>query len=181
MPISLKHKHNDPTQAYLLDVFNYDPETGVFSFRNTDSRMALSQHKRLRTRRALKPWCGTEVLSGRILINVGKRQKQANRLAWIYVHGSIPEGLEVGYITPLDPCDRKACGNFANRLSNLRLCTRDEFNQETQRRIEKRAADSGKKVGRNPKPAAQAERERCESTYGGGSSLFKMVMGMGAR
>lgn len=52
-----------------------------------------------------------------IKISVGGEQYQAHRLAWVYVHGSIPESMEVDHIDN-DP--------FNNMLSNLRLATSSE-------------------------------------------------------
>lgn len=147
MPIKLSHVHDDPTQDELLAVFKYNPANGQFTWADPNSKNCVSRRK---SHRINKPWCGTKVLSGRLFINWGKRQKQANRLAWIISLGAIPDGMEVGYLTPLDPCNPLASGNYANRLENLVLITRAEFNNETQKRIEKRARDAGNKVGRRP-------------------------------
>lgn len=167
MPISVKHVHNDPTPEQLHRRYNYNAETGVFTWKDNYKK----------GQRVGKDWAGTEVLSGRVFINWDKRQVQANRMAWIMTHGPIPAGMEVGYKTPLDPQNREACGNYANRIANLRLVSREDFNRETQKRIEKRCRESGKRQGRSKQAREQSHAGR---NYQSGMSMFNQLLA-GAR
>lgn len=97
--------HSDLTQAELIRLLNYDPETGVFT------------HKARR--------CGVTVGSvagsvdrghGYSRIKIDERLYLAHRLAWLYVYGEWPA-------QQIDHRDRDR-GN--NRINNLRCATASE-------------------------------------------------------
>lgn len=109
---------NNLTQARLKELLDYDPETGVFTWRvspnvkiSPGSRAGTVQHR-----------CGYRY------IGIYRRQYQEHRLAVLYTAGSWPE-LQVDHING-DPGD--------NRITNLRQCTPGENQQN--RRLKSKAA-----------------------------------------
>lgn len=100
-----------PTRNELLHWFSYDMSAGVFTWREeprpVGGRIGLV--------------AGTVRRTGYRFIKVpGYRQIGAHRLAWIYVYGGIPEGLEV---------DHRDGNPSNNRIGNLRLATSSQQKQ----------------------------------------------------
>lgn len=91
---------SDLTQARLKELLHYDPETGVFTWRAESSYRA-----RFSGQVAGSPHC-----RGYVAMKVDQRRYLAHRLAWLYVHGTWPEG-DIDH----DNRDRKD-----NRIANLR-------------------------------------------------------------
>jgi hypothetical protein len=96
----------DITQEQLKALLSYDPETGVFT------RIAPASPRaawRVGSR------CGTRnKVTGYIEIHVYGANHYGHRLAWIYMHGAIPEGMRV---------DHQNQDRSDNRAENLRLAT----------------------------------------------------------
>lgn len=69
------------SQRALTDLLSYNRHTGVFTWRKYRSRTA-------------KPGdiAGTPNIDGSIIITIAGRPYSANRLAWLYVTGTWPEG-----------------------------------------------------------------------------------------
>lgn len=127
------------TADRLRDVINYDPITGVFTWRARVSSTIYAGDP-----------AGSLSSRGYLRITVDKIEYRANRLAWLYMHGSWPE-FEVDHID----------GDRANnRIVNLRDATR-AINSQNQRR-----AQSHNKCG---VLGVSAKRNRWEAriTYGG--------------
>lgn len=95
-----------PPARLLQELLIYNHSTGDFTW-----RAGLEWG---RTRRAGSV-AGTTRNLGYVLIGItGFGQMMAHRLAWLYVHGEIPEGLEVDHID----------GNPSNNaIANLRLAS----------------------------------------------------------
>jgi hypothetical protein len=98
----LKMRKTVVTQAVLREWLNYDPLTGIFVWRKEP--------------RPAHPVMGTKagfVRGDYLFITVaGNRNNAAHRLAWIYVHGSIPSEMQIDHI------DRNPKNNS---IANLRL------------------------------------------------------------
>lgn len=92
----------------LREVLDYDPLTGVFSW-----RVRLSNRGVVGTR------AGTPLKGGYVAIRIDGVRYLAHRLAWLYTHGSWPPAL-------IDHKDRDPSNN---RLANLRPATRLENHQ----------------------------------------------------
>lgn len=93
----------------LRAAISYDPETGLFTWRDTPRRRAFSGKiaGRLGNR-------------GYVDICFNRQHWLAHRLAWVMVYGSLPEPpLELDHIN-------RNCAD--NRLCNLRVVTRVENN-----------------------------------------------------
>lgn len=100
------------TQECLKALLDYDPLTGVFVWRR---RLGMTGRGRCawNTRYAGKP-AGRVRSDGYVVIVIGKKAHKAHRLAWIYVHGDIPDSSIIDHTNGL-PGD--------NRIENIRLAT----------------------------------------------------------
>ena len=92
-----------PTQQELKELFNYDQNTGLFTWKVSPARAVKAGSK-----------AGGKDWQGYIRLNIKNQKYFVQRLAWVYVNGSIPEGMEIDHINE-DKSD--------NRLCNLRLAT----------------------------------------------------------
>lgn len=99
---------DDPLTAdQLRAVLDYDPATGIFTWRTRpDIRPCVN------SLRGGKP-AGTPLPKGYIHIGINGRHRYAHRLAWLYVYGAWPPD-EIDHINEI-PSD--------NRIANLRLST----------------------------------------------------------
>lgn len=105
-----------PPAEELRDKLSYDPETGIFIWKNKNVRKKTADDQ-----------AGTIRKDGRRFISLGGVAKQigAHRVAWVYMHGGIPEGMEVDHID---------CDPSNNRISNLRLATSSQ--QKMNKRVQ---------------------------------------------
>lgn len=88
-------------QERLREILNYNPETGIFTWRSRKGRKGAR--------------AGSVNNHGYVRIGLDGKQYQAHRLAWLYVHGWIPEFL-----------DHINCIRHDNRIANLRPATKRE-------------------------------------------------------
>lgn len=97
-----------PSQETLQHLFDYDPEEGLFYWRNPRSKN-------------LKPGdiAGTTDKQGYRIIRVEGCLYKAHRLAWMYVYGEEPGVFCIDHIN---------CVTNDNRISNLRLVTKQQNN-----------------------------------------------------
>lgn len=86
------------TQDRLKELFTYDPDTGLFIRRLTKRQWKEGSI------------AGTRMLLGYICIGIDGQRYLAHRLAWLYIHGYMPEGL----------IDHKNGMVDDNRIDNLR-------------------------------------------------------------
>ena len=91
------------TQARLKELLDYDPETGVFTWRVTRSRVKRGDIAGYNQRSKSRVYCR---------ISVDGKNHSAHRLAFLYVHGHTP---------PL--IDHKDNDSLNNRIENLRAAT----------------------------------------------------------
>jgi hypothetical protein len=91
------------TSERIKELLSYDPETGEFVWRVTRNHKVKAGDIAGHLNR----------LGYRDLV-VDYNQIGAHRVAWIYVHGSIPKGMFIDHINGI-PSD--------NRMENLRLAT----------------------------------------------------------
>lgn len=96
------------TQQELKELLDYNPETGIFTWKNASKRKA-----------------GTSMYSGYIRLNVNKKQYLAHRLIWLYVYGYFPK-----YV------DHINMNRSDNRLCNLREATntQNQYNKKLTKR-----------------------------------------------
>jgi hypothetical protein len=95
------------TQNYLKNVLIYNPETGVFTWKNRDSWPNF-MNSRLAGKEA-----GCINTSGYTVIRLHENLYLAHRLAWLYMTGSWPE----------KEIDHKNSVKSDNRFKNLRNAT----------------------------------------------------------
>lgn len=90
------------TQARLKELFDYDPETGLFT-----RKVAVSASASGRVMTNLNT-------GGHVQFAIDRHLYQAHRLAWLYVNGSFPSGF-IDHINGV---------KTDNRIANLRDATR---------------------------------------------------------
>lgn len=106
-----------PSQELLREILDYSPESGLFVWKKeaTHGKSIVGKLAGTKSRR-----------NGYVLIGVrGFGQIGAHRLAWIYVHGLIPAGMEIDH--------RDVCP-WNNAIGNLRLATSSE--QKMNKRVQ---------------------------------------------
>ena len=94
------------TQNQLKHFLHYDPDTGLFTWRNPTSKKYQPGDAT-----ATSAACG-----GYLRVGVAGKRYLAHRLAWLYVHGELHD-LEIDHINQ---------NKTDNRISNLRLATRTQ-------------------------------------------------------
>lgn len=98
------------TQARLRELFDYDPETGVFTNRVR------------RANRAAGEVAGGLNALGYVTVAVDGKRYLAHRLAWLYVYGEMPKQI-----------DHINCNRADNRIANLRKCDQKQNTQNIRR------------------------------------------------
>lgn len=88
-----------PTVERLREVLNYDPETGIFTWRQHRKSPMIGQ------------LAGGYRKPGYLFISVDERKVGGHRIAWAMVHGEWADKL----------IDHKNCNPSDNRIENLRL------------------------------------------------------------
>lgn len=101
------------THGYLKECLDYDPETGVFTWREREDR---SSQWNGRFAGKVAGYCGAK---GYWKIRINDRARNAHRLVWLYMTGQFPHD-QVDHIN-MDRAD--------NRWCNLREATNAENNR----------------------------------------------------
>lgn len=104
-----------PPRAFVIEWLHYSPSTGVFTWMKEPT--AAPQYKFNEA--------GGQRANGYIYIGLNDEIIAAHRLAWVYMHGDIPEGMEVDHIDG-DPSN--------NTIANLRLATSSQ--QKMNKRVQ---------------------------------------------
>lgn len=105
----------------LKRLLHYDPDTGVFTYRETRGRCLRGTVS------------GKRHAGGYWRVSIDRKIYQAHRLAWFYVFEEWPNG-DIDHIN-LDKVD--------NRISNLRIATPSENQANTSKRTKTLAALKG--------------------------------------
>ena len=117
-----------PTQKQLRDLLDYNPETGILTWRERPLRYFSASTEALKAgacKRWNKRYAGTTAgadMFGYLQVKIFDRNMLAHRIIWVMVHGYWPE--EIDHING-NPSD--------NRLVNLRHASRTE-NARNQKR-----------------------------------------------
>ena len=91
------------TQDKLKEISHYDPETGKFTWRVTMASKAIAGNT-----------VGSKTLAGYLETQIFNKRYLLHRLAWLYVHGEMPDE-HIDHINGIKD---------DNRLCNLREVTR---------------------------------------------------------
>lgn len=103
-----------PSQAVLQAILDYDPETGIFTWKH---RPEATGRARGWIASRVGTAAGTVSPRGYLRIKVNDTVYMAHRLAWVYVYGDLPDGLFLDHINR---------NRLDNSIANLRLANRYE-------------------------------------------------------
>lgn len=126
-----RHSSTPPfTAEYLRSILDYDPKTGVFTWRRRDDFPTLACKNNWNVRFAGKRAGGTDRTGARhsqhsLYYRVAIKNKKywLHRLAWLHHHGDWPP----------DEIDHIDGDGLNNAIANLRLATRSENCANTKR------------------------------------------------
>jgi hypothetical protein len=119
---------NLPTIELLRDRLTYDSSTGVFTFRKTSGRAVAGKVAGCNHQHNDSPHLWYQV------IGIEKQYYKAHRLAWFFVYGVDPGAQEIDHID----------GNgLNNAITNLRICTSSQNNQNRRRRLDNSSGFNG--------------------------------------
>ena len=93
------------TQKYLKSLLQYDPRTGIFTWRKSTAKCVQVGMK-----------AGHHAISGYYFIRIHGKNYRAHRLAWLYIFGQYPTS-ELDHINRI---------KHDNRICNLRAATISE-------------------------------------------------------
>lgn len=110
-----KEKEALITQEYLKEILDYNPDTGIFTWKIRPSQI-----------KHIGNIAGTLNKRGYIRINVNKKSYLAHRLVLLYMTGS----------WPIDMVDHKDNNKSNNCFDNLRECD-NKFNKQNQNKPQK--------------------------------------------
>lgn len=100
------------TQKILKELIEYDPETGIFTWKERGKKWFDDNHRcKIWNSKFSKRDAGSLKNHGYIIICVFNKRYLAQHLAWLYVHGEWPK----------DQMDHKNHIRNDNRIDNLRL------------------------------------------------------------
>lgn len=104
------------TQALVREFFNYDPNSGVLTWRERDRKWFATDRscRTWNSRYAEKP-AGSYNLRGYMHCSIFRKTYASHRLAWLYVYGEWPDVIDHINGVPTD-----------NRIANLRNVTQHE-------------------------------------------------------
>jgi hypothetical protein len=108
--------HRELTAERLRELLGYDTLTETFRWKPRQARNGDWHHKIFNKRYAGKR-AGCSDIHGYIQIRVDRRDYKAHRLAWLWVHGTLPADRGI------DHRDRNPANNA---IRNLRLATRQQ-------------------------------------------------------
>lgn len=89
------------TQHYLQKILSYDPETGIFKWKQVHLSCLVGQI------------AGCQYANGYNYIQIDDKAYRCGRLAWLYVYGELPP----------EYVDHKDTDKGNDRISNLRIAT----------------------------------------------------------
>lgn len=98
----------EPSQEIVRKFFTYDPETGIMKRAFHPRKQFQDKNLGTRPKNTKQRYLFALILNSRYRIH---------RLAWIYVNGAIPEGMEIDHING---------DGFDNRICNLRVASKSE-------------------------------------------------------
>ena len=111
----------DITHEYLVSILDYNPETGIFVWRERPVEHFKTKHhgKTWNTRFSNKITGTSKDKGGYCLLGIDQKTYKAHRLAWFYVHKQWPKN-QIDHVDGI---------RHNNKINNLREATRFENNR----------------------------------------------------
>jgi hypothetical protein len=109
------------TQEYLKSILSYDPETGIFIWKEVNSH-------RIR----VGDVAGSRHLAGYLTIRINSKSYLCHRLAWLYMNGVFPE-KQIDHIN-------------GNRTDNIFCNLREANNSENSQNKKKHQSNNNQKL-----------------------------------
>jgi hypothetical protein len=132
---------NLPDISFVRECLDYDPDTGIFTWRNRPLAHFVNQ-------RGWATWnaqhagsrAGSLCAASYWTIRLSRRLILAHRFAWLMVHGVDPVGMEIDHINGV---------RVDNRITNLRLATPSENAANKRKALNTKTGIKGvQKIGR---------------------------------
>lgn len=122
------------TQESLSQFLDYDPETGIFFWKERQNNHFKSiRSMKMWNKRYSKTVAGTVDTHGYIQIRINYKLYLAHKLAWLFCYG----------VYPNNQLDHINCNRKDNRINNLRLVTKFENAQNSKIRHNNKSGYKG--------------------------------------